>query len=302
VPVKINLVTRDNGVGLSTDMALLESILTPAGHDVVRVPWRDPVMRPCDAAIYLELFNPQLARYARANIGVFNLEWFPSRWRPYLGRFRQLWAKSLEAYQTYGRWRLRNAHHTGFLTRDLLDASVPRELSCVHLAGHSTLKNTEAVLEAWRRAPDLPPLTLITSHDYAVPPGVRVLNGYVPPEQVVAELNRAQIHLCPSRAEGWGHYLTEALTAQAVVVTTDASPMNEHVLPAHGFLVPPAASGRRHFAADHAVDPAEIVRAVRSAAALPDGERLRMGEAARAHALARNARFTATALHLLGRI
>lgn len=300
--MKINLVSRDNGVGLSKDMALLESILTPAGHDVVRVPWRDKAMRPCDVAVFLELFNPALYRYARASVGVFNLEWFPSRWRPYLPRFRQLWAKSLEAYETYGRWRLPNRHHTGFLSRDLLDPAVPRELSCVHLAGHSTLKNTEAVLEAWRRAPDLPPLTLITSHDYDVPDGVRVLNGYVPEAQVVAELNRAAIHLCPSRAEGWGHYLTEALTTQAVVVTTDGSPMNEHVLASHGILVPPAAIGRRHYAADHLVDPAAIIDAVRCAAALPDDERARMGQAARAHVLARNARFTATALHLLGRI
>lgn len=300
--MKVNLVTRDNGVGLTKDMELLESILTPAGHDVVRVPWREPVMRPCDAAIFLELYNPALARYARASIGVFNLEWFPSKWRGYLPRFRQLWAKSLEAYETLRRWRLQNVHHTGFLTRDLLDASVPRELACVHLAGHSTLKNTEAVLDAWALDPGLPPLTVITSHDYRVPAHVRVINGYVPDAQVVAELNRAQIHLCPSRAEGWGHYLTEALTTRAVVVTTDGSPMNEHVRPEHGFLVPPAAIGRRHFAADHLVDPREIVRAVRCAAALPDGERERMGDAARAHALARNERFTATALHLLGRI
>lgn len=301
--MKINLVSRDNGVGLTFDMVLLESIFLPAGHDVVRVDWQERTMRRCDVAVFLELFNPALMPYAsRGSIGIFNLEWFAAKWRPYLSRFRQLWAKSLESYETLRRWGLRNVHHSTFISRDLLDATVARELRCVHLAGHSPLKNTESVIEAWGRAPDLPPLTIISANNYRVPDGVRMLTGYLTDADLVRELNAAQIHLCPSAAEGWGHYITEALTTGALVITTDGSPMNEQVRPEHGILLPPAAIGRRHFAAHHHIEPGAIVNAVRRAVALPPELREEMGKLGREHVLTRNDRFRTTALDLLRRI
>lgn len=301
--MKINLVSRDNGVGLTFDMALLESIMTPAGHDLVRVNWQERAMRRCDVVIFLELFNPALMPYAsRGSIGIFNLEWFVPKWKPYLSRFKQLWAKSLESYETLRRWGLRNVHHTTFASRDLLDLSVGRELRCVHLAGHSPLKNTEAVIEAWRRVPDLPPLTIISANHYQVPDRVRMITGYLTDAELTHELNGAQIHLCPSAAEGWGHYITEALTTGALVIATDGSPMNEQVRPEHGILLPPAAIGRRHFAAHHHIDPGAIVNAVRHAVALSPERREEMGKLGREHVLTRNDRFRTTALDLLRRV
>src|SRR3990167_5840832 len=110
----VNLISRDNGIGLSTDMDLLDSMLTGAGYDVRRVPWQNTQMRRCDVAIFLELFNPRLVRYARHTVGIFNLEWFDTRWRSYLKQFTQLWAKSTDAHATYQQLGLRS-HLTGFL-------------------------------------------------------------------------------------------------------------------------------------------------------------------------------------------
>lgn len=299
--MKINLVSRDNGVGLSRDMDLLESIFTPAGHDVIRVSWQERTMRRADVAIFLELFSPALMPYAAKHIGIFNLEWFIPKWKPYMKHFRQMWAKSLEAYETMRRWGLRNVHHTGFLSRDMLDATVERELRCVHLAGHSPLKNTGAVIDAWRHDPTLPPLTIISANHYEVPVGVRMLTGYLTDAELTRELNAARIHLCPSAAEGWGHYITEALTIGATVIATDGSPMNEQVRPEHGILLPPSAIGRRHYAAHHHIDPSAIINAVRHAAALPVERHDEIGKLGREHVLARNERFRTTALDLLRR-
>jgi glycosyltransferase involved in cell wall biosynthesis len=300
--VRINLISRDNGVGLTTDMELLEGILGPAGHDVVRVPWRSRAMRRCEVAVFLELFNPALLPYAAKTVGIFNLEWFEARWRPWLPRLRQLWAKSGEAEATMRQWGLRNVHHTGFAGRDMLDETVPRELRCIHLAGHSSLKGTEQVIQAWRDDPGLPELTIISERDWDAPAHVRVLTGHVAEADKRRELNAAAIHVCPSRSEGWGHYITEALSMRATVVTTDASPMNEHVRPEFGVLVPSAVAGRRNFADDHAVTAPAVAEAVRRAAAMSEQERAVLGDLGRAHVLARTQRFADTALALLRRL
>lgn len=299
----VNLVSRDNGVGLSTDMDLLQAMLTDAGYDVARVSWQDRQMRRCDVVIFLELFNPRLMRYARKSVGIFNPEWFMPGWRAYLPRVTQLWAKGQAAHDTFVKAKLRS-HLTGFLTRDLFDPAVdPATPSrALHLKGHSDLKNTPAVLEAWRRNPDLPPLTIIAQAPIPnPPPGVTVL-GRLPFADLVANLNRHSIHVCPSRAEGWGHYITEGASTGAAVITTNASPMNENVRPAFGWLLPPTATTPRHWALEHDIDPDDLAVAVREAAALTPDERQIVADRARAHVAARNEQFRHTALGLMRRL
>lgn len=295
----VNLVSRDNGIGLTTDMLLLEGMLAEAGCDVQRVSWQDRQMRRCDVAFFLELLNPRLLPYGRCTIGVFNLEWFDRRWRAYLRRLSQVWAKSAEAADVFTRIGLRSATYTGFLSRDLYDPAVPRALTCLHVQGASGDKNTPAVLEAWRRHPGLPPLTVITAHVIPDPPaGVTVL-GRLPDETFARQLNTHHIHVCPSRTEGWGHYITEGLSVGGIVITVDASPMNEHVHPDWGLLVPPAASTPRGLVRQHDVDPDALAAAVLAAAALPTDQRTDMAVRARAHVAARNQSFRDTAWRLL---
>lgn len=302
--MRINLISRNNGAGLTYDMKLLDGLFTGAGHEVKQVDWRALTMPRCEVGIFLELFNPNLARYARGTIGVFNLEWFMPRWRPYLPRFKQLWAKSGEASAVYNALGLRNHHYTGFMSRNLYDGSVERGGRVFHLAGHSKLKNTEAVLMAWRDNLDLPPLTVVSNdpeHWGKLPPNVTVL-----PRQsdarLAAIMNAHTIHLCPSKTEGWGHYIAEALSVGAVVITTDASPMNEHVKPPWGILIDPATSVPRGRVREHIVTPQAVADAVRQAAALGDDERYSAGERARLHFEERNARFTETVLQLVRRV
>lgn len=297
----INLISRDNGIGLSTDMDLLDSMLTGAGYDVQRVPWQDTQMRRCDVAMFLELFNPRLVRFARHTVGIFNLEWFDSRWQSHLHRFTQLWAKSSDAHATYQRLGLRS-HLTGFLSRELYEPGVERTPTCLHLKGHSGLKNTRAVLDAWAANPDLPPLTIIAQQQIPhPPPGVTVL-GHLPFSDIVTHLNRHQIHVCPSRAEGWGHYITEGLSAGAAVITTNAAPMNEHVSSDWGWLLPSTGQRKRSLAIEHDVSPDHIATAVREAAEMTADEREVLAKAARDHVAHRNEQFRQTAIDLLRRL
>jgi hypothetical protein len=305
--VIVNLVSRDNGVGLTTDMDLLEGILTAAGHDVARVDWRISRMRSCAVAIFIELFNQRLLRYADATVGIFNLEWFLPQWRSGLRHIDQIWAKSREAVNQFAAWGL-PAIHTGFAARDFYDPEVSRGLRCLHVQGKSIYKGTPTVLEAWRRNPDLPPLTIVTQVPTSAPSGVRVV-GRLPIDELRYEMNRAAIHVCPSINEGWGHYIVEGLSTGATVVTTDASPMNEHVRPDYGFLVPCddrpiRGRTRRSYSVfvEHVVTADKLAAAVRDAAALSVDEREKREACARRYVLDGNAAFAARAVELVGRL
>lgn len=259
--MRYNLISTDNGVGLSRDVELLRAFLTDRGHEAVFCDWEMFAIPEADVNIFLELFAARHLNKAHHNIGVFNLEWFDSSWIEYLPRFRQLWAKSNEMW----RWLLGRgllAVHTGFLSHDLYDPSVERHRTCLHVRGRSTAKGTEFVLEAWHRhGSNLPLLTIVGEGlEESIPAGVTVIDRLAPTALRHA-MNANRIHLCPSRQEGWGHYITEAISCGANVITTDASPMHEHVDPDYGVLLP-AHGEREIFAMKWSVNPDAIAEAV----------------------------------------
>ncbi len=302
--LRIALVSRDNGVGLSLDVRLLTELFTSAGHEAVFRDWQEPSMPRADVALHLELVSRNLATYADRNILVPNLEWYPSEWLKYLPAFDQIWAKSQYAFRFCRNRGAKDVRYTGFLGLDLYDPDVKRELECVHLRGRSALKGTDRVIEAWRREPTLPHLTVISHESLRLPQGTEDrISVVLTPSDAERDrlLNRAEIHVCPSVAEGWGHYITEAMSVGAVVVTTDASPMNEHIRPEWGYLTGVASTREHHAAILTYTDPALIGQAVHRARSLPALRRHALGQDARRFFLERNAAFRETALKLVER-
>jgi glycosyltransferase involved in cell wall biosynthesis len=296
----VALITKDNTAGLTVDMDLMDHFLTENGFTVRRVDWKATAMPVTDIGIFLELFSPGLAKYCRKTVGIFNPEWFMPYWKRHLRTLDQVWCKSRQAQDIFVRYN-RMTYYTGFFGRYMHNPDVPRVRSCLHLQGRSTLKNTEAVLEAWRRYPDLPPLTVITVKPIDAPDFVTV-HGRMPGDELNRQLNTHRFHLCPSRAEGWGHYITEALSTGAHVVTTDASPMNEHIQPAWGTLLMPSGSVRRYDVREYRVDPNHIAEAVFAANRLTDAQLDHQAEQARTHFLRRNNDFRRIALTLLEKL
>lgn len=302
--LKIALLSRDNGVGLSLDAELLTELFTSAGHEVSFCDWQAETMPHVDVAFHLELVSRNLAQCADKNIAVLNLEWYPAEWMKYLPAFDQIWAKSAYALRFCRNRGGKNVQFTGFLGTDLYDSQVKRRARCMHLRGRSGMKGTEQVIEAWRRAPDLPPLTIISKDEVRLPEGVegRVEVILSPSDKERDRLmNEASIHVCPSIAEGWGHYITEAMSVAATVVTTDASPMNEHIRPEWGYLLGVATTRNHHQAILTYTNPNLIVEAVRRAAALTPERRWQIGHAARTQFLKRNAEFKEIALRQVER-
>ena len=149
--LKIALISRDNGVGLSLDANLLKGMFESAGHEARFFDWQEQSMPRADVAFHLELVSRNLAQHSEKNIAILNLEWFPTEWMKYLPAFDQIWAKSGYALRFCRNRGGKNVQFTGFLGLDLYDPKVKRELKCMHLRGKSGMKGTEQVIGAWQK-------------------------------------------------------------------------------------------------------------------------------------------------------
>src|SRR5580704_812852 len=122
--LKVRLIGKSNGVGLSRDFDLLSAALAAAGCEVVRRPCERPdrkrrrglwtrlaarlrrwplvARRRQAAALYdlnimLEHVWPQFLHEARCNVVVPNPEWFDRRDVAFLPCIDRIWAKSADA-------------------------------------------------------------------------------------------------------------------------------------------------------------------------------------------------------------
>ncbi|KAF0683675.1 Aste57867_24290 [Aphanomyces stellatus] len=122
-------------------------------------------------------------------------------------------------------------------------------LTAFHANGRSTQKNTPKILQCWVAHPEYPQLHIYSSDDQSKqtyddlfgdePPANLVYHHgeFLAPATFGKLLAEASIVLCPSIMEGYGHYINQARAAGALVVTTDAAPMNEFVDADSGVLV-----------------------------------------------------------------
>ncbi len=264
---KINIIARRNGVGLDRDVDLLHDVLSTAGFEVTISHCRgiSPLRRffpqkgEFDANLFVERIFPRWLGSAPINIVIPNQERFPKRHLPLLRKMNHVLAKTAHGHEIFSKFVPRT-HLVRFTSPNLFNAEIPENEShaCLHLAGRSTLKGTETVLALWEKHPEWPQLTLIQCSENApasVPGNVTLLTDYLSDEEIQRHLNANPIHLCPSLSEGWGHYIVEAMSCGAVVVTTDGPPMNELVTAGRGIAVPFHKSEPRHLGTNFHVDP-----------------------------------------------
>jgi glycosyltransferase involved in cell wall biosynthesis len=108
---------------------------------------------------------------------------------------------------------------------------------CVHFAGKSWLKNTNAIIQGWI-IHKIPLKLIITCRDECYKTLKTRSNKFLKKYNVIIkrEINQidkdhllkiAGLVLCPSRCEGYGHYINEARSAGAFVLTTDHPSISE---------------------------------------------------------------------------
>ena len=201
-----------------------------------------------DCAFHIERVAPWWKRKAGMHFLIPNQERFPERLIPRLGIVDRVLCKSRHAEEIFSRHH-KDVRFIGFTSEDrsIPDAK-PDYGRFFHLAGRSTLKNTELLLKLWNAHPEWPLLTLVQHPDNApesVPENVELMAQYLDDDGLRKLQNTCGIHLCPSLSEGWGHYIVEAMSCAAVTVTTAAPPMDELVTPERGITVPGLSAASR---------------------------------------------------------
>ena len=306
--MRVNVIAWDNGLGLSRHLRLLAGALRASGHDVTmtglrRGNWRklgrriklgarnawnhalgDRGWARHDVNLLIEHIRPEFLPAARYNVLLPHPEWFLDSDRALLPRIDAVFAQTQHALALFEPL-VRNVRYTGFTSEDRRDRSVPRERAFFHLAGRSQHKGTVRLLALWRKHPEWPRLTVVQNPKSATP-GASAANidhriDYLDDAALQRLQNAHWFHLCPSETEGYGHYLVEAMGIGAVVLTTDAAPMNEFITSARGLLVACTRSGRQNLATTHYFDEAAMEQAVAQAIALSDADLARLGNAAR---------------------
>lgn len=310
---KINIIARTNGVGLDRDVDLINQTLSSAGFEVTVSHCRAispfsrffPSKPKFDANIFLERVFPRWFGTASQNLLIPNQERFPKRHLKHLKHIDQILCKSRHAEDIFSGLGF-PTQYIGFTSTDLLDPSMtPDYQSFFHLAGRSTLKGTETILSLWQKHPEWPLLTIIQYKENApsqVPANVKLITDYIPHEEIKKHLNSHGIHLCPSLSEGWGHYIVEAMSCRAVVLTTDAPPMNELITPARGVPVPYHHSEPRHLGTNFHVDAEKLETNIKQLLLMPAEKKATMGNHARTWFEETDASFRSHLPQVLGKI
>lgn len=304
------LIARDNRYGLTRDAVILAEAIRSTGASVEAAGTRQRHLidrllarRVAHRNIHLERAFPLWNSAGEENVLIPNQERFPRR---HIGRLRHVdlvLAKTRHAEAIFSKLGVKTAY-LGFTSQDSFDPSVTRDWSrFFHLSGGSTLKGTSDLVALWARHPEWPELVLIQKAENAprhVPANVTLHSGYVDEATLRNLQNSCGIHLCPSLSEGWGHHIVEGLSCGAVVLTTDAPPMNEHVSADFGILVPFTRSEPRHLGTNYFVDVGAMEAAIEDLIHRPVDEKRAMGEAARARYLDIDAGFRQRVAALLG--
>jgi hypothetical protein len=308
-PLKLRLIGKSNGVGLSRDLELLAAALTACGCEVTQhacerrdrkrrrslltrlamrmAGWRHGrAPPPFDVNVMLEHVWPQFVRQARCNVLVPNPEWFDRRDAAMLRLADRIWAKTAFAEGLFVARGCR-CYRIGFDSEDRLQSAVMRLPQFLHLAGRSPLKGTRRLLALWQRHPEWPRLTVVQDarDDMAQSPGAAANivreRGFLRDQELRALQNSHRFHLCLSEAEGWGHYIAEAMSVGALAFTCDAPPMNELMGPERGVLVSARLGERHHLARLARFEDSALEAAVARALSLSAAQLDAIGAAAR---------------------
>lgn len=290
----INILSRElyNGAGKEVDVETLKEELEKLGHSVNCFEFlANKDITPADINLFLAKFDCDLFPKAKLNWLLVNPDFCYGTLEE-LKQFDLILCKTEESVRIFQ--PINDIYYLGFTSRDCYIPSIPKIFSqYLHLAGKSPLKGTEEIIETWKSRPEFPELICIQrpAADKAfLPSHIHFISNRIASDSLLKLQNGCGIHLCPSKTEGFGHSLVEGMSAGAVIVTTDAPPMNEFIKDPR-CLIKYKASENLRYAIAYTVDEIELAQAIIALQQLSDEELQEIGQKNRIEFLKRKIEF-----------
>lgn len=254
--MKFNIISNlMNGAGLQRSYEILRFELERRGHYVNGVQFNAANnVQQVDVNVFIETVRPELFRFAKKQWTIPMPEWWDVRWFDL--NFNRVLALTHDCHRLFSKKFGDRCTYLGWRAKELYDPKIQREKKFLHVAGKSPYKNTAEVL----RGGELAGVSITVV-------GERKGKRRVTDEELKYMMNSHLFHLMPSAYEGYGYVLHEALGVGAVLITTNAPPMNE-VQPS--ILIRSVGTIPRHATVLHKVLAEDIASAINHAMQLKD--------------------------------
>lgn len=275
---KVNLI-RHPGFGLQHDSEILAQELKNLGYSVRSYKLNAPSIRQADINVFFQESNQNFFPFAKKNYFIPNPEWFLEE-TSVISKFDLILCKTREGKRIFKQYHP-NAVYMGFTSPDRCQLDIKKNYRlALHLAGFNLQKGTDSIVKAWEMDSQLPGLTIYRHRgrcDYPPLYNMQLFYCFVPDDDLIKIQNIYGLHLCTSETEGFGHYISEALSCGAIVITTDAPPMNEFVTDTR-CLVAYTHTSEQNLATNYYVDPVHLGQVVANLMQLSDIELANIGK------------------------
>ncbi|MBS45405.1 MAG: hypothetical protein CMH83_19985 [Nocardioides sp.] len=218
----------------------------------------NPLPASTNLVIHLENVHPQYIIKNQINWLIPNQEWFRTTRLHYLSDINRVLCKTQTAIAAFAPHHP-SVQYLGFSIPNAITArdpviKSPEKSGFIHISGSSLSKGTAAVLQAWKNHPEWPILSVVANSELVPDELSQNIKHYrnIDDAELEALWKASRIAVIPSEVEGYGQVLVEAMKVGAVLITTDAPPMNELITSERGYLVPyrdsrPFRLGRRFY-------------------------------------------------------
>lgn len=298
-----NIFSRNNGAGLEVDRQIMAEMLESLGHHVNYLEILDSKAQgiPADINIHFEHLTPSHFHTATINWFIPNPEWIKYA-EDVLSKVDCILCRTKEVERIFNKLKKKTAY-IGFTSVDCYDPLIKKDFSkFLHLAGKSGQKGTGVIFDLWKMHPDLPHLTVLKRPAKELKlfslSNLLWIDNRIELSDRKNLQNSCGIHLAPSQTEGFGHSISEAMSTGAVVITTNAPPMNEFIVDSK-CLIPYSRVSLQELATKYHVDVADLQKVIKKITKMPKEELEKIGKKNRLNYLKRKEEFKARLTQLI---
>ena len=257
-----------------------------------------------DLQFFMEHIHCEYHKQAKINVFVPNIEFMNTLDVQWISHMQFVWAKTKTSFKILqSKYPNKTIVHTEWTSIDRFLPTEKTYTSLLHVRGCSRFKNTEMVLATWLRHPEWPPITIVQHSanmngnvdiplsSVALTSNITLIQRKVSEEELNQLMNTHNIHVCPSMQEGFGHYINEARSCQAVVCTTHGYPMCEMVSQ-HECLIVTTNASKQSLGISYGISHYDFEQCMlRIISNIPSPNQIEIGRQARTDYLSQKSRF-----------